>query len=508
MKIQRSTLQIGEEDHLQKGDIICDINGEQQYNKDKFQIISKLSSLSGTAEISILRGTKRNCNYTVSGEDIPYYNGIFAQNSIKLAMRRYETIAIKSNSDFAYAISERSSIEPAFYSAEEHNIKTSSESKKTTSSTTMLIMKLESSNYQIGNDASSTKGIEEVIETNQQLNSSNKARKQIMNIFKQTEKSILESKDIDTGLEISKQTEPSFEENWIFCNKNQQQQVTDTAIDATIPPQQNGSTYILNNSFTSPATNEGKTSYELSDIKDSTGILSKTSNSNNDSCFFYAEDHTNRTLTRSSCHSDRSMIQLNLLCCDIDSTSNPASSKNDDEKGNNRISEGEEYDYEEEECKPKLSKTVNFVTNSGTGCGSGSECMKAAVQSSTSSSSSPSLVNDTLTTIDQSVPTMNYRLLKDDEFNSRINCNNNNEQLVKHENGADDKLNHQNEQNNDKQNFTLQREISFVLQDLVESIEKGISDNNNPETELSTSRPKQNSEEISSNEKCNYFANS
>lgn len=96
-RICRGTLQIGEEDHLQKGDILISINGEELNLKNKFDIISKLSGLSGIAEVAVLRKSNVNC-YVSSGDEIPYYNGIFAQNSIKLAMRRYEKPA-QTNSD-------------------------------------------------------------------------------------------------------------------------------------------------------------------------------------------------------------------------------------------------------------------------------------------------------------------------------------------------------------------------------------------------------------------------
>jgi hypothetical protein len=171
-KIKRNTLQMDDEDHLQKGDILININGETLTQKNKFDLIAKLSSLSGTAEVCILRKTQAqmvssctgvNCYGVVNissssllssqspspsspssscclneeeeeeegeeeeeeeGKDlddatsnngtltktsshsdqvIPYHNGIFAQNSIKLAMRKYEkpssSIALKSSSE-------------------------------------------------------------------------------------------------------------------------------------------------------------------------------------------------------------------------------------------------------------------------------------------------------------------------------------------------------------------------------------------------------------------------
>lgn len=99
----------GEEDHLRKGDILYNINGEELAYKNKFELVSKLSSLEGIAEVSVLRKINpTNCFGSTNPElQVPYHNGIFAQNSIKLAMRKYEKPSMKSNSeaDFATAIS-------------------------------------------------------------------------------------------------------------------------------------------------------------------------------------------------------------------------------------------------------------------------------------------------------------------------------------------------------------------------------------------------------------------
>jgi hypothetical protein len=101
-KIQKNTLQIGDQDYLQKGDILYIVNGQQMNFKNKFEMIDKLGSMNGVAEVAVLR---KNNNFSSSNSSnnkdrIPYHNGIFAQNSIKLAMRKYETPPdIKSNSD-------------------------------------------------------------------------------------------------------------------------------------------------------------------------------------------------------------------------------------------------------------------------------------------------------------------------------------------------------------------------------------------------------------------------
>jgi hypothetical protein len=82
------------------GDIFYSINGEQLIYKDKFELISLLSSLSGVAEVCVLRKTTNSCSLfvAVNNKEVPYHNGIFAQNSIKLTMRKYEKPTIKSDS--------------------------------------------------------------------------------------------------------------------------------------------------------------------------------------------------------------------------------------------------------------------------------------------------------------------------------------------------------------------------------------------------------------------------
>lgn len=98
-KIQRSTLQIAnEDDHLKKNDILYNINGEQLLYKNKFDLCSMLSSLGGIAEVTVLRKSPGQL-FNTSDYEVPYYNSIFAQNSIKLAMRKYENPASKSGSD-------------------------------------------------------------------------------------------------------------------------------------------------------------------------------------------------------------------------------------------------------------------------------------------------------------------------------------------------------------------------------------------------------------------------
>ena len=67
--------------------------------------MSKLGSLEGIAEVSVLRKINpTNCFGSNNPElQVPYHNGIFAQNSIKLAMRRYEKPSMKSNSEADFA---------------------------------------------------------------------------------------------------------------------------------------------------------------------------------------------------------------------------------------------------------------------------------------------------------------------------------------------------------------------------------------------------------------------
>ena len=107
-KMQRNTLQItDEEDHLKKGDILYSINGQLLSDKNCFELISLLGSLSGVSEICVLRKTDTNycCIGGLDDETVPYHNGIFAQNSIKLAIRRYDKPAIKSGSEVDMTLS-------------------------------------------------------------------------------------------------------------------------------------------------------------------------------------------------------------------------------------------------------------------------------------------------------------------------------------------------------------------------------------------------------------------
>ena len=99
-KIQKNTLQMGDQDNLQKGDILYIVNGKQMNFKNKFEMIDRLGSMNGVAEVAVLRKNNNFNNSSNNKDRIPYHNGIFAQNSIKLAMRKYETPPdIKSNSD-------------------------------------------------------------------------------------------------------------------------------------------------------------------------------------------------------------------------------------------------------------------------------------------------------------------------------------------------------------------------------------------------------------------------
>jgi hypothetical protein len=111
-KMNRSTLQIaGEEDYLKREDIFYSINGEELIYKNKFELISLLSSLNGISEICVLRKVANNCLYGMSlsssSNEVPYYNGIFAQNSIKLAMRKYEKPTMKSGSEVDFCFNNK-----------------------------------------------------------------------------------------------------------------------------------------------------------------------------------------------------------------------------------------------------------------------------------------------------------------------------------------------------------------------------------------------------------------
>jgi hypothetical protein len=90
-----------DEEYLRKGDILFMINGEKLVCKSKLDVILKLSTQECPFELSFLRRVTGNCftcNSSVK-DLIPYHNGIFAQNSIKLAMRKYDTLSMKSDNE-------------------------------------------------------------------------------------------------------------------------------------------------------------------------------------------------------------------------------------------------------------------------------------------------------------------------------------------------------------------------------------------------------------------------
>lgn len=87
------------------------MNGEKLIHDNKNDLITKLGSLeNGQAELAILRRS----SYGVVNDLVPYHNGIFAQNSIKLAMRKYEKPeAVKSVSDIGVEVTGKSQDPPS-----------------------------------------------------------------------------------------------------------------------------------------------------------------------------------------------------------------------------------------------------------------------------------------------------------------------------------------------------------------------------------------------------------
>lgn len=241
--MQKSTLQIGEQDNLKKGDIIYCINGETMSYCNKFDLVSKLSSLNGIAEVSILR--KSNC-YGPHKDQVPYHNGIFAQNSIKLAMPKYDKPSIKSNSE-----------------NDMHNNGINS------SKTDIFSDEFRHSMYNIRSE----------VEHESQ-------------VFKAT---LVQCKDLEAELNNA-QPESIENDNWLLYDKN--------------------STEKILKSSTIDSRKFEKTDNSMTQTFKDTETVNPISNLSEPSLLF---DHaTARSLTSSSCHSERSMIQLNAVCIEND----------------------------------------------------------------------------------------------------------------------------------------------------------------------------------------------
>jgi hypothetical protein len=338
--MQRSTLQISEEDHLQIGDIIYNINGE--YYKNRFDIISKLSSLSGIAEINVLRKSNGiSCCFGGSTlDEIPYCNSIFAQNSIKLAMRKYEKPGIKSSSDadIAFTISERASAEPQIIIND-----TVDNQHACTTTTTIVKYEHDSMNDSSNIELTVSNGDHDIVDTYEEsllvrpkigeVEAKKKVVAKHTRNLSETKIQIKVTATFQSDVAISS----SFrDDNWIFYGKKQSDD------DDSCDKFQTTSSILLNNDFSNNDTdcnNKNITHTSAIDIMPSTTVTHLDGN------YYFTEDTTLRTLTNSSCHSDRSLVQLNLVCCEIDH-------KNEDnEKGSSRISEEEEEGEEEEEVE-------------------------------------------------------------------------------------------------------------------------------------------------------------
>lgn len=75
------------EEELVDGDILYMLNEHSLHNKTKNDILDKFKSINQISELKILRKLKIFETKTNNPDGIPYYNGVFAKNSIKLAMR-------------------------------------------------------------------------------------------------------------------------------------------------------------------------------------------------------------------------------------------------------------------------------------------------------------------------------------------------------------------------------------------------------------------------------------
>ena len=313
----------------------------------------------------MLRKSNSNCCYGSILDEIPYCNSIFAQNSIKLAMRKYEKPGIKScsDADIGYAISERASVEPQIVSEPEgnmyefspcHNFKRDNDNPIRTTTT---LIKYES-NDQNDNDSSKI----ELTENHNQMKridtfeQSLKVRPKInefeaKNIVKKAEDKCLNH---DTKIQIKLTTiypndanGSSFrDENWIFYGKKPSN--SNDEINKSELKYETTSSILLNNDFSSNENTKNMNHTSAIEIIPSTMIT------NLDGNYYFAEDTTLRTLTNSSCHSDRSLVQLNLVCCEIDQN------KEEIEKGSSRISEEEEEGYNESsDEKNKVSMNLD-----------------------------------------------------------------------------------------------------------------------------------------------------
>ena len=242
--MQKSTLQIGEQDNLKKGDIIYCINGQSMAFCNKFDLVSKLGNLNGIAEVSILR--KSNC-YGPHKDQVPYHNGIFAQNSIKLAMPKYDKPSIKSNSE-----------------NDMHNNGINS------SKTDIFSDEFRHSMYNLRSEMDNNES----------------------QIFKAT---LVQCKDLETELN-SAQPESIENDNWLLYDKN--------------------STEKILKSSTIDSRKFDKTENSITQAFRDTDTANPITNLSEPSLLF---DHaTVRSLTSSSCHSERSMIQLNAVCIEND----------------------------------------------------------------------------------------------------------------------------------------------------------------------------------------------
>ena len=256
-------------------------------------------------------------------------------------MRKYEKPGIKScsDADIGYTISECASVEPQVASETEgnsvDNCKINNDNQiYNVARTTTTIVKYD---HDSTNESSN---IEEVTPT--ESNTKNTCEENHQTLPKNTDFEVkivgnqkdvssIDDEKIQIKLTTSVQSNSTFrDDNWIFYGKkptiesNESQKLQTT------------SSILLNNDCSSTDNTKYHNHTSAIDVIPSTQIT------NLDGNYYFTEDTTLRTLTNSSCHSDRSLVQLNLVCCEIDQLN-----EKENEKGSSRISEKEEDDSEE-----------------------------------------------------------------------------------------------------------------------------------------------------------------
>lgn len=309
-------------------------------------------------EVSVLRKSGENC-FGSNNDSIPYCNGIFAQNSIKLAMRKYDKLGIKSGSDadLGYIISERASAEPPS-PTETENLNAEYSDNHACTTTTFVKMESDTSKNETSKSSNKTDSFEPIKTYRATLMRPKigeiEARINEINDKNNSDASTQSGKTpIGNNVAI---TSSYKDDNWIFYGKKETNEAN--VLSGKFPPT---SSIMLNNEISSNDTEQEKTKnlvrkndLNLSMNQSDNNLANNATSQQADGNYFFTEDGTLRTLTSSSYHSDRSMVQLNLVCCEIDS-----SKVSDHEKGSSRISEEEE----ENDVNKTLINVDSIATN-------------------------------------------------------------------------------------------------------------------------------------------------